>query len=310
MPTFKTTAIHNLLKKHSLEPAGDETGQPACDVVYALFLEPRSEPDPRWTTAECLIDKAVRTFQPSPALSHCELLIPLVPFNEELRSQFATYIGRLSGWQTDKLDGINYYLVENAGRWRAVPVFQASAAALLREECDKELGVPYSLARYLTAVPPLRWAAGLVSDKRRAPAHCATLLARVLRNAGVYTPVKPSATYGPSTLYHELCKQAAWKGERMGAGAWEGMPVQTAMHVDQLVRGVMDPATVDDVGDEDCLCAVQALTMRACNALVSSDAMVQRLTQQQLATTLLRWTILRDLAHPKATELVGVDVEE
>lgn len=271
-------------------------GPPTCDVVFALFLEPRPEPDPRWTTAEYAIDAAVRLFQPSPALAHCELLVPPVPFDEGLRTQFATYFGRQSGWQTDKSDGFDYYLVQNANRWRAVPIFSMNAAANVRSECDMELGVHYSLAKYLSATPPFRYFAGILSDKRRTPAHCATLTARVLKNALVAdaSPTRPSAWYGPTTLYHELCGTANWRGARMGASDYTGMPAETASHVEQLLRGVMSSETIYEVGDEGCMEAVRALTMRVCNTLGQGDSMSQRLTQQQLATALLRWVILRD----------------
>lgn len=296
---LKAAEIHDLLQRRAAESVfdADESGPASCDVVYVLFLEPRAEADPRWSAVECIIDKAVRTFQPSPALAHCEILIPPVPFDEGLRTNFSTYIGCKSGWQTDKIDGLNYYLVENGARWRAVPVFGANAATLLRNECDMELGVSYSLARYLTAVAPLRWIAGLVGDKRRSPAHCATLSTRVLRNSGVYAPLHAPAWYGPSTLYRELCEQAARQGERMGASSWAGMSLETTVSVEALLRGVQEPATVRRVGDESCMDAVRALTMRVCHALVSNDATAQRLTQQQLATSLLRWSILRGLSQ-------------
>lgn len=297
---LKMVELHDVLKSHSERPSDIPTNRPTCDVVYGLFLEPSAEADPRLTTMECVIDQAVRLFQPSPALAHCELLIPPVPTDEGLRTQFATYFGRTSAWQTDKADGYNYYLKENAGRWRAIPIFKADAAAKLRDEADGELGVDYSLTRYLSAVPPGRWLAKFLNDKRRAPAHCATLTARVLRNADVHTPFHKPAWYGPTTLYHELANVATWKGERMNAESWSGMSSETAQRVESLLRGVMTPETVHKVGDAGCLDAVQALTMRVCNALLTSDEVTQRLTQQQLATALLRWVVLRDLHTPGA----------
>ena len=135
-------------------------------MVYVLFLEPREGDDPSWSTFEKMVNSAVKLCQPSPALAHCELLVPPVPSDETLRAQFATYLGRSSGWQTDRADGCNYYLAENAGRWRALPVFCENAAELVRNEADAELGVAYSLGRYLTAVPPGRCLAKLVPGRR------------------------------------------------------------------------------------------------------------------------------------------------
>ena len=149
---FCAEEIHNLLKTHSECEPEPEVGPQTCDVVYALFLEPTSKSDERWSTFECAIDKAVKFFQPTPALAHVELLVPPVPAYEGLRTNFATYLGRNSAWQTDKMDGYNYYLVENASRWRAVPIFKVNAADMLRNEADMELGVDYSLARYLSLI--------------------------------------------------------------------------------------------------------------------------------------------------------------
>lgn len=294
---MKAAQIEDFLKERAAEQPLDKVNQrgPSCDVVFALFLEPPAVPDPRLTTFERVIDTAVRTCQPAPALLHCELLVPPVPSDEGLRTQFATYIGRTSGWQTDKLDAAGYYLAENAGRWRAVPIFQRDAASKLREECDSELGVSYSLLRYATAVPPLRWLSSLVADSRRSPAHCATLAARVLRNSNVYRPVHSSAYYGPTTLFHELQHQASRQGARVGAAEWSGMTSETTESVEHLVRGIMSPENVHSIGDSKCLAAVEALTMRTCNAMLKGDAALQRTTQQQLATALLRWIILRDL---------------
>lgn len=294
---MKAVQIQDFLRTRGVgSPLEDANQQgPSCDVVFALFLEPSATQSGNLTTFERVIDTAVRTCQPSPALLHCELLVPPVPSDEGLRTQFATYIGRVSGWQTDKQDSSNYYLAENAGRWRAVPVFQSEATRKLRNECDAELGVHYSLLRYATAVPPLRWLSSFVADSRRSPAHCATLAARVLRNSEVYKPVHASAYYGPTTLFHELQHQASWQGDRIGAGDWTGMDGATAEAVEQLVRGVMSPETVQSIGDAKCLKAVEALTMRTCNALLKGDSASQRTTQQQLASALLRWTILRDL---------------
>jgi hypothetical protein len=79
----------------------------------------------------------------------------------------------------------------------------------------------------------------------------------------------------------------------MGAAAWTGMDAQVATDAERLLRGVMDTDTVQQIGDAGCSKVVLSLTMRALNALTSSDAASQRVTQVQLATALLRWNILR-----------------
>jgi hypothetical protein len=291
---FKGVALQRILE--SAGPStSDDSGE--CDVVYALFLEPKERKGSRegmFSSWENALETAIELLQPSPGLLHCELLVPPIPKHEGARTSFATYIGRRSGWQTDKLDGFNYYLIENIGRWRAVPVFKNKAASRLRGECDNEIGVEYSIGRYLTALAPFRWTARLLSDTRRSPAHCATLTARLLCNSEVQTLARPSSSYGPSTLYRELVASARSKASSIGAAQWKGVPMEVEGDLEQLLRGVMSQETVAGIGDAGCNGVVRALTMRACNALLDGDAAMQRLTQQQLATALLRWAVLRE----------------
>ena len=276
-------------------PTVDATAMPeGADVVYALFLEPHDETPAGWTSGERCIDWAVRTFQPTPAMTHVELLMPPVPRDEADRTQFATYAGRTAAWQSDRVDGFAFYLHHNAGLWRAVPVFAPNAATAVRAECDLEQGVGYSLTTYLAGVAPLRWVARFLPDARRTPAHCATLTARVLKNAlgATRAPARPSASYGPTTLYHELCAHAAHHTHATGM-AFRGIDGAIAGHVEALLRGPMTAEVVQGVGDPGCLESVRALTLRACADLAEGDAIAQRLSQKQLATALLRWTLLR-----------------
>ena len=298
---FRNEEIATLLKSGIDLTTGDnlldESGLPiTCDVAFAIFLEPRTEADPRWTASEHCINTAVRLFQPTPALAHCELLVPPIPSDEGERTQIATYQGKTSGWQTDRDDGYHFYLVENGNRWRAVPIFASNAAARIRNEADMEIGVEYSLARYLTSVRFGRWFSGWLSDARRVPGHCATLAARVIKNAlsGSYSMKRNAAWYAPTTLYSELCEQAEYHGRGIGATSYSGMSEQTAHATEQLLRGPMTTDTVSSLGDQACMEAVRSLTMRACNALIGGDDMSIRLTQQQLATALLRWVLLRE----------------
>ena len=265
-----------------------------ADVVYAMFVEPRDETPSGWTSGEKCIDFAVRNFQPTPAMTHVELLVPPVPADDADRTQFATYAGRTAAWQSDRVDGVGFYLHANAGLWRAVPVFAPNAATAVRAECDLEQGVPYSLATYLAGVAPLRWVARFLPDRRRTPAHCATLTVRVLKNAlgAARAPERASPSYGPATLYHELCAHAAHHTQATGM-VFRGMSEATAAHVETLLRAPMTAKTVQELGEEGCLDAVRALTVRACADLTEGDATSQRLSQKQLATALLRWTLLR-----------------
>jgi len=294
--TLHSEELRQLLNE-KVGNCGVEEGLDApCDVAYVIFLEPPTTKDPRLSLGEMIIDGAVRSFQPEPALTHCELLLPPVPLAEGDRTQFATYLGKKSSWQTDRQDGFGFYLLDHGSRWRAVPVFSSNAASRLREEADMELGVEYSLSRYLTSTRAFRWFSGWVSERRRSPAHCANLTARVLKNGlrGSFETTHNSNFYGPSSLYIELCTRAKKSAVAMGADKEPKISDCVSSNIDVLLRAPMTAATVQKAGDAACLTAVRALTMRALGALANDDDNFQRLTQQQLATALLRWVLLRE----------------
>ena len=263
------------------------------DAAYLLFLEPpQEEVDRSHTLSQRLLDCAIQTFQPHPTMMHVEILLPPSQSEEHLL-HFATYIGAKSGWQLGHNENVGYYLRgENAGRWRAVPVFASDAVVRIRQECELERGVPYSLARYVSSIYPFRALASALSEERRAPAHCATLTARVLKNAlGYGAPVPQSVNwYGPASLYSAVSAHAA-----AVSAAWpiQTPEAETAKHVEQLLRSPETPETVAAVGDAGCADAVRSLTMRVCSELQGGDSVSNAVAQRQLAMALLRWTVLR-----------------
>tara|TARA_X000001036_G_scaffold117286_2_gene110725 strand:+ start:965 stop:1930 length:966 start_codon:yes stop_codon:yes gene_type:complete len=281
--------VNSVNSVNSLHASGD-----TCDVAYLLFLEPPQDPEPNMNALESCIDTAIRVFQPVPAMAHCEVLIPPVPHHESVRSQFATYIGKQSAWQTDKVDGYNYYLMANMGRWRAVPVFAHDLAQKLRRECDQEIGVAYSLSRYITSAKPMRFFAWALPDTRRSPGHCATLSARVLRRTIPEALSHSAAWYGPSSLYLELCDSTKEQAIRMGATGSPVPPSHTVSSIERLLRGQMTRENITALGDDNCLDATRALTLRVCSDLVEGDLSAQRISQKQLASALLRWVLLRE----------------
>ena len=109
---FRNNEIAALLNSRAGECMDAEAGgggvDGQCDVAYVLFLEPTH--DPRRSAGEQCLDVAIRNFQPAPALAHCELLLPPLPAGEAERTQFATYLGKQSGWQVDRQDGFGFYL--------------------------------------------------------------------------------------------------------------------------------------------------------------------------------------------------------
>ena len=262
------------------------------DVAFLLFLEPASEEEEaKQSRSTRLLDWAIKTFQETPPMMHCEIL--LTPrHSEQHLLHFATYIGRQSGWQMGRDANEAYYLRENAGRWRAVPVFATDATKRIRHECELERGVPYSLAKYITSTYPFRSFARFIGSSRREPAHCATLTARILKNAlGLESPVHQHYNYySPSSLYNDARDDVATKTLGWKTTTPE---TKTAELIDKILRGAETSETIADLGDDGCGEAVRALTLRVCSEMQGGDTASRSVAERQLATALLRWTVLR-----------------
>ena len=288
---FKSESIaHALLQKRAHEGAAQEEEQ--VDVVFVLFQESDDRTAP--TRAVKFLNALVSALQPAPALAHCELFVPPGAATADgggddgARSHFATYLGTQSGWQTDLRSNVNFYLVEHGSRWRALPVFGVDAAARVRAEADREEGVDYSILRYVTALRPLAWTGALLPSTPRSPAHCATLTSRVLQNA-IGVPRGSTNSYAPSTLHRALAKAAA----RMAPEGAAELSASCAASMHALLHAKMSSEVVRGVGDAGCGEAIRALTARVCAAHAGGDAAAQRVCENQLATALLRWSLLR-----------------
>tara|TARA_B110001450_G_scaffold32672_1_gene28320 strand:+ start:7375 stop:8325 length:951 start_codon:yes stop_codon:yes gene_type:complete len=292
MNILRSDGISRLLHAKQQLLTDDGSG----DVVYAMFMQPgKSSPESKQTLAERMITFAVNTFQPSPVMCHVELVVPCCQGSQEAVN-FAIYIGQRSNWQTDKDSNEAYYLGKNTGRWRAVPVFGKQAAQEVREVCSKSIGVRYSMLRYLTASWPLRVLSGVVADATQSPAHCATLTARILRKAIGACTRHPSAWYGPSTLYSELCRDL--RDQRISPETTL-MTERTTAVVEIILRSSDDE--VQALHDAECFDAIRALTLKAAAAEAYGDTTSQKLAQTQLATALFRWSVLRKPARPPLT---------
>jgi hypothetical protein len=183
------------------------------ETAYLLGLMPSESPDTQQTLFEKIIDMLVRTFQPSPVLTHVELFIPNTqsPTEDML---FSTYYGNHAGWASKFKDPNNFYLQQNGHRWRAIPVMGPGAISNLKNQCTQEENcqTQYSLIGYAFSVPPLRWVSFLRNNSVGAPAHCAALCARVLKSAIPSMKLPHNgAWYSPSTLYIELSKRHRMK---------------------------------------------------------------------------------------------------
>lgn len=236
-----------------------------------------------------MVNYVVNHFQPTPVLVHCELVVPCSPVRGG-PVIFATYIGTKSAWQTDQENNQRYYLGATANKWRAVPIFGKHAARRVREACEKSVGVEYSLLRYLTAAWGVRKLAPLVPDGFRAPAHCATLTARILKRSIEGVLRHPSAWYGPSSLYTELCNDLKSRSiipDSTNVGS------SVSSQVDRLLRHRDED--VSNMSYADVMSAIRALTLKASAAEAFEDSVMSTMTQKQLANALFRWSVLRQL---------------
>ena len=276
-------ALTLLLSSKQLHALDDGSG----DVVFALFLETHP-PDPESTPSivDRLITFAVEKLQPSPVMTHVELVVPCRP-DEKDPVNFATYIGEESGWNVDRHVNREYYLRTHANRWRAVPVYGKQAARKVRETCNNSQGVKYSLLRYVSAASWFRGISAMVPDLPHSPAHCATLVARVLKES-MGSIMHPSAWYGPASLFAELTEQLRQRAI---------VPVISEMEPDSLVREQQLLCSVDaevaSMGDTEALDAIRVLSLKVATAAHQSDAASQRILQKQLANGLLRWSVNR-----------------
>ena len=302
---FRNDEITKLLRTAGAQQEDGESDSASasvksnCDVSYVIFLEPRTDADPNWTTVEWLADEAIKRFSPAPALAHCELVLPPIPDSDGGRIHYATYLGRGgANWQNqrNKEDGISFYLIENGARWRALPVFGPDAVRHVREAAHANLGAPYSIAMYPTSAKPLRAFSGMWSDAPAHKGHCAVLSARVLKQAGLGANLPhPSAWYSPSSLYNQLSSSVATPLDDSDLkGLTSVTPLECQNTIDTLLRAPMSYATVRALGDSKCIDALRTLTLRVCSTAADGDEVSSRIAQKQLATVLLRWALLRD----------------
>tara|TARA_B100001057_G_scaffold466324_1_gene523355 strand:+ start:264 stop:1136 length:873 start_codon:yes stop_codon:yes gene_type:complete len=285
MSTQASKAIQRLLKAQEERAVDDGSG----DVVFALFLEPHesSPSDGPLSAFDKMITYIVNHFQPSPVMMHVELVVPCAE-GSRMPVNFATYIGSKSGWQADSDYNSKYYLGTTANKWRAVPVFGKHAARLVREACNDSCGVEYSLLRYITAAWGVRKLSSMVPDGPRDPAHCATLVARMLKRGVANVLRHPSAWYGPATLYAELCSELR---TRAIVPSTTSMGDDISTHVDKLLR--QRDEDVSCMNDAEFMSAIRVLTLKASAAETSDDAAMAVMTQKQLANALFRWSVLR-----------------
>ena len=289
-----------------MDSSGDLRGQ--CDVSYALFLEPADSHD-HMTRFEYAIDQTIRFFSPAPGMVHVELVVPPIPHSDGGKIHFATYYGSHgANWQNrndETSEGLDFYLLLNGAKWRAVPVFGADMANRLRDACDTNVNSAYALSMYPTSARPLRAFAWLWGDSPGHKGHCATLTSRTLRAAGVRGLVQPSAWYCPSSLFTTLTSHIGLAGGGVqepgglrGVSAAERASLESVdvdtcnATIEALLHAPLSHTAVRELGDAKCVDAIRHLTGRVVDT-VGGDPMVARAAQKELATALLKWVLLR-----------------
>lgn len=274
----------------------------SCDVVYVMFLE---KPDK--TTLRTLpileqgIEALIETFSEAPVMVHCELLVPPIPDDGGSKTRFATYLDLedyKAGWQDRSFeDDVAYYLTK--GSWRAVPVFLPNAVQRVRASADASQGASYSIARYATSARPLRRLSWLLPSGPKAPGHCATLVARILQNAGAGAILSKSAAwYSPSSLYHQLARHAATRlGEDPISEMAMSLSREAADTQKRLLRSALSdlPALMSELGEERLVASARASTLRASNAAHARDLVASRTSERDLARILNAWLVFKNM---------------
>ena len=290
-----TTSAHAHRSTSALTPSDLNAVQ---QTAYVLSLE-GDQPNPKWTWWETALDSIVQSAQPAPAMTHTELLLP-PPSGDDAEMHFALYLGKQAHWGSAFGGGKKFYLDPqgNAKSWRAVPIVGQDAVHRLRAECTKHTGTSYGpvhrLFNYPFSVPPGRSLAWMLDDTVGAPAHCASLTARCLRRAMPELGLsRPSAWYGPSTLYLELARESRMVSYKqyLAEDATVKATVElerAAKSADTLLRGSDDAVVA--LSHEECQCGVELLTSKTVDAAVDGDPTAERLTQKNLARALLRWS--------------------
>jgi hypothetical protein len=267
-------------------------GSVAQDVVYVVALDDTIPPDPTWSRLHRWVDDAVKTLQPRPVKVHCELFIP--PTENEQCCHFSTYLGAdgadfTSAWRDEA--NFRYYIDgPQTGHWHAVPVYGGRGfARSVRALASTARHTPYSVGRYFCSGPPLRVFSSALPDGMHAPAHCATLCARILSRCLPQTNalLHPSAWYGPSTLFEELAAPA-----RMAAQAetWSGATRGTTFDQTQALATLLRGRAVDccALNDAQCSGATAALTHQLMAERRSGNDTSS--LQRELAVALFRWS--------------------
>ena len=268
------------------------------NIAFAVFLEPSAEADPNMTFGERVIDGFIQAFSQKPTMVHTEIVIP--PFMDPKASKihFATYLGSHADYQNeyDKISGVDFYLIRHGHRWRCLPVFGEDAVGLLREACDKNVGSPYSLMKYPTSSHYFRKYSWIWKDRPKYSGHCATLTARVLKQAGICCGLEHSPPwYSPSSLYSAIQTDLQGRLDEDRLNDLKSLqPEECQEAIETILRGPLSARSIQELGHDRCVDAIRELSYRVVKAAVSDDISTseRKNAERELGDAVFKWCLL------------------
>ena len=315
IPSFQTSCY---LESNDSAASGSSNSSnrryPLDSSVFALFLEPAEEVQSTYVKPKStntglvtnnkeqeeeedqiglfakLINFGVGFLQPSPAMQHVELVVPSSFYKTPVN--FAIYYNMKSSWCGNRSINQSYYMEEHAYQWRALPVQFDNASSEVRRACNLNDNTVYSVAKYFTSIPPLRGISRLIPEGNNYSAHCAVLTARVLRNSCRGMLKHNSLWYGPATLYREMCDNIMYMGNRCKNVDMSFVMNQDVQSKKQVLLTHSDRYVKLKLTELDCQKIIKYMTSETVLATMIGVNPSSVTHQKQLATALLRWSIL------------------
>ena len=289
-------------------------------VAYLLSLE-GDEPQLKWTWYEKVLDALVQSAQPAPAMTHTELVLPPESGDDD-EMHFAIYLGKQAHWGSvfrrrqkvlPRSAGQRQELARRAdcGPGRRAPACAPSAPSTRARRTDPCIG---------SSTTPFRCRRGAAwrgcsttrrGHRRTAPRSRRAACAARCPSWGLS---RPSAWYGPSTLYLELARESRMRSYKQylteAATVKATVEVErAAKSADTLLRGSDDAVVA--LSHDECQCGVDLLTSKVVDASIDNDPTAERLMQKNLARALLRWSqINRGTPHVEHDAATGHGDEE
>lgn len=256
---------------------------PTGSLVCLLCLEPSTAAAE--TALEGALNHLIEACQPSPVVMHVELAV--VHADGRIR-HFATYLGQKAEFREEQEDSRSFYTRQTAGRWRAIPLARSRLSGAVEHEATQEIDAPYSLARYITSVPPFRALAAALPSRPGSPGHCATISARILKRAFSGLLSNSSGWYSPSTLAIELTNLLPRTHRYLSNCAAAVKATGEQDEADAALRALLigSDAEVACVGPPAKAAALETLSLRASDPDADEVGLV--VAQRQLANSLLR----------------------